>query len=93
MALAAADAAALAVVQAERASRAHWIAVYLSERKNSSWEGVIVEQKGGRSVVMIPALGMETQINVQGELNGSLVLIPLSVKIPEGEVVFTEKYL
>jgi exoribonuclease-2 len=93
MSLAAADAAALAVVQAERASRAHWTAVYLSEWKNSSWEGVIVEQKGNRVVVIIPALGMETQINAQGELNGSLVLIPLSVKIPEGEALFVEKSL
>jgi exoribonuclease-2 len=89
--LAAADAAAQAVVQAERASRTHWTAVYLSERKNSSWEGVIVDKKGNRSVLMIPALGLETQVNVQGEPNETLVLTLLSVMIPEGEVLFSAK--
>jgi exoribonuclease-2 len=91
MSLAAADAAALATVQAERASRAHWTAVYLSERKNSAWEGVIVELKGNRAVVLIPALGLETQVNAGGESNDPIVLTLLSVKIPEGEVFFTVK--
>jgi exoribonuclease-2 len=91
MSLAAADAAALATVQAERASRSHWNAVYLSERKNSVWEGVIVELKGNRAVVLIPALGLETQVSGGGEPNEAVTLTLLSVKIPEAEALFTVK--
>jgi exoribonuclease-2 len=91
MSLAAADAAALATVQAERASRAHWTAVYLSEQKNSVWKGVIAELKGNKAVVLIPALGIETLVNTGGEPNETLVLTLLSVKIPEGECLFTVK--
>ena len=44
--LAAGDAAAQAVSQAERASKAHWLAVYLSDKKGSEWEGIAVEKNG-----------------------------------------------
>ncbi|MDR2738618.1 MAG: RNB domain-containing ribonuclease [Treponema sp.] len=90
VALTAGEAAAAAIVQAERTSRAHWTAVYLSDKKDSQWEGIIMEKKGSRSVVMIPSLGLETQIVTKNDTasNDPLTLTLSSVKIPESEVVF-----
>ncbi|MDR2185474.1 MAG: RNB domain-containing ribonuclease [Treponema sp.] len=90
IALAAGEAATAATVQAERMSRAHWTAVYLSDKKDSQWEGIIIEKKGSRSVVMIPALGLETQIVTKNDTapNDPLTLTLSSVKIPESEAVF-----
>jgi exoribonuclease-2 len=90
LALAAGEAAASATVQAERASRAHWTAVYLSDKKGSRWEGVALEKKGGRVVAMIPSLGLETQVAAGSDAapNDVLDLTLASVKIPESEAVF-----
>ncbi|MDR1986400.1 MAG: RNB domain-containing ribonuclease [Treponema sp.] len=91
--LGAGEAATLATVQAERASRAHWIAVYLSDKKGSSWEGVLLEKRGNRSLVMIPALGLETQVAVKGdrEPNEPVPLTLSSVRIPETDMVFVSE--
>jgi exoribonuclease-2 len=88
--LAAADAAAAATVQAERASRAHWTAVYLADKKGTSWDGIVMEKKGPRVLVMIPALGLETQAAVKTGLepNDPVKLTVSSVKIPEAEAAF-----
>jgi exoribonuclease-2 len=88
--LAAGEAAAAASVQAERASRAHWTAVYLLDKKGSEWKGVVMEKKGGRAVLIIPALGLETQAAVKGEPepNQELTLTLGGVRIPEAEPVF-----
>jgi exoribonuclease-2 len=90
LALAAGEAAAAATVQAERASRAHWTAVYLADKKDSRWEGVVLEKRGGRAVAMIPALGLETQVAAGSGAapNDTLDLALASVKIPESEAVF-----
>jgi exoribonuclease-2 len=90
LALAAGEAAAAATVQAERASRSHWTAVYLLDKKDSRWEGVVLEKKGGRAVTMIPSLGLETQVAVGSDTapNDTLDLALASVKIPESEAVF-----
>ena len=86
----AAEAAASAAIRAERASRAHWLAVYLSDKKGSVWEGVVLDRKAHKGTVIIPGLGLETQISLRGneELNDTVRLSLLSVKIPEGEVGF-----
>jgi exoribonuclease-2 len=87
--LAAADAAAQGNIQAERASRTHWTMVYLSDKRDSPWEGVILEKRGGRAQVLIPALGLETQVPLRGgEFNEVIPLILKSVRIPEGEANF-----
>jgi exoribonuclease-2 len=90
LALAAGEAAAAATVQAERASRAHWTAVYLMDKKGSRWEAVALEKRGGRAVAMIPALGLETQVAAGSDTapNDALALTLSSVKIPESEAVF-----
>jgi exoribonuclease-2 len=88
--LSAADAAAQANTQAERASRAFWTAVYLSGKKDSPWQGITLEKRGARSLFLIPALGLETQVPVKGALepNEPVLLTLKSVKIPEGEANF-----
>ncbi|MDR2634112.1 MAG: RNB domain-containing ribonuclease [Treponema sp.] len=91
--LGAGEAASLASVQAERASRSHWIAVYLSDKKGSSWEGVMLEKRGNRSLVMIPALGLETQVLVKQdrEPNEPVSLVLAAVRIPEMDMVFVSE--
>jgi exoribonuclease-2 len=88
--LAAGEAAASASVQAERASRAHWTAVYLMDKKDSPWKGLVMEKKAGRAVLIIPALALETQAAVKGdpEPNQEITLTLGSVKIPEAEALF-----
>jgi exoribonuclease-2 len=90
MRLAAGEAAASATVQAERLSRAHWTAVYLGDKKGSLWKGLLMEMRGNRGIIMIPALGIETQavIKKETEPNEEVSLTLSSVKIPETEVVF-----
>ena len=94
--LGAAEAAAAAAVKTERASRAHWMAVYLSGNNAGGntdiWEAVILDRRGNRGTVIIPALGIETQLNLRGkeELNDRIQLSLSSVKIPEGELSFVQ---
>jgi exoribonuclease-2 len=89
--LGAGEAAARAVTQAERASRAHWTMVYLSDRKDSVWEAVALEKKGPRRAVLIPALGLETQAALGDDIApGDTVRLRLqSVRIHRGEAIFT----
>jgi exoribonuclease-2 len=89
--LGAGEAAASATVQAERASRAHWTAVYLSDKKDSVWDAVALEKKGPRWTLMIPALALETQVPLRQEIepNDAVKLVLKSVRIPQGEAVFT----
>ena len=90
VAMGAGEAAYQAAVHAERASRAHWTAVYLTSRKDAVWEAVVLEKKGNRAVVIIPALGLETQVSLkaEGEPNSVVRLALVSAKIPEAEAVF-----
>jgi exoribonuclease-2 len=85
------DAAMGASVQAERASRAHWTAVYLLDKIGSPWEGVVLEKKGPKAVLMIPALGLETQaaLKKDAEPNDPVTLSLLSVRIPGALMVFS----
>ena len=93
--LAAAEAGASAAAKAERASRAHWIAVYLADMKargeDRVWEGVVMEKKGPRGVVLIPALGLETQaaLREDAQPNDRVSLRLGSVKIHEAQAFFT----
>jgi exoribonuclease-2 len=86
----AAEAAAAAASKAERASRAYWTAVYLSDKTDSVWEGIVLDRRGNRGTVIIPALGLETQVSLKrdAEPNDTIPLICGQVRIPEGEVNF-----
>ena len=76
-------------IKAERASKAHWICVYLADKIGTVWEGIILDNQGNRAVVFIPELGIETQISLKsGNPNEKITLSCLQVKIHEGEAVF-----
>ncbi|MCL2832294.1 MAG: RNB domain-containing ribonuclease [Treponema sp.] len=85
-----AEAGAAAAAKAERASNTHWKMVYLSDKTGSSWEGIILENRGNRSVVLIPDLGLETPASLRnGEPNEKITLTCAGVKIPEAQALFT----
>ena len=86
------EAAAIAAVQAERASDNHWTFVFLSGKKDSLWDAVALEKKGNRWAVMIPSLALETQAVLQRDVspNDSIKLILKSANIPKGEAVFIQ---
>jgi exoribonuclease-2 len=88
--LGAGEAAASAAVHAERASRVHWTMVYLSQKKDSVWEAVVMEKKGPRWGLLIPALALETQLALRGTVtpNDTVKITLKSVNIPRGEAVF-----
>ncbi|MDR1971373.1 MAG: RNB domain-containing ribonuclease [Treponema sp.] len=78
-------------VHAERASRTHWTLVYLRDKIGSRWEGVVVEKRGAKAHLLIPALGLDTQVNLKTEVqpNETVPLSLVSLRIPEGEAVFS----
>jgi exoribonuclease-2 len=86
------EAAATASVQAERASKNHWIMVYLSGKKDAVYDAVALEKKGSRWVLLIPSLALETQVHLQNDVspNEDVKLILKSVNIPKGEAVFIQ---
>ena len=88
--LAAGEAASNVTMQAERMSRNHWTAVYLSDKKGSCWDAVALERRGGRTLFIIPALGLETQVALKQNVEpNELVSLTLAqVKIPELEITF-----
>ena len=87
------EAAALASVQAERASENHWLMVFLSDKKDSEWDAVVVDNKSSRIQVIIPSLALETQVSIQKKvmLNENITIILKSINLPRGEAVFISK--
>ena len=87
------EAAVSAVNHAERASNNHWTLVFLSDKKDTEWDAIALENKGSRWAVTIPAIGMETQVPLQKDVspNDTVKLILKSVNIPRGEAVFVSK--
>jgi exoribonuclease-2 len=57
-----ADAIAGAVRAAERLSNQHWTLVYLMQHADWRGEGIVVENKPGRDVALIPELAWETEL-------------------------------
>jgi exoribonuclease-2 len=87
----ASEAAMGAAMQAERASRTHWTLAYLEDKLGSSWEGVVLEKKGSLVRLLIPALGLDTQLSLKRDVqpNETIPLTLVSLRIPEGEAVFS----
>ncbi|MCL1814645.1 MAG: RNB domain-containing ribonuclease [Treponema sp.] len=93
--LAEGDAAAQAVTQAERASRSHWTAVYLDELIAGGgellWDAVVTEKRTNALGIIIPGLGLETQIGGSGSPNDMIKVRLKSVRIPELETNFVQE--
>ncbi|MCL2196079.1 MAG: ribonuclease catalytic domain-containing protein [Treponema sp.] len=86
------EAGSVAAVHAERASENHWKMVYLSDKKESLWDAVALENKGRFWAVIIPALALETQVSLQRDVapNDDIKLMLKSVNIAKGEAVFQQ---
>jgi exoribonuclease-2 len=52
----------------ERMSNRHWTAVYLLRHPHWRGEGIVVEQRGRRCRLLLPALGLETNLYAKREL-------------------------
>ena len=93
--LAAGDAAAQAVTQAERASKAHWTAVYLDEQLTAGtdhlWDAVVTEKRANGLGIIIPDLGLEAQTGGSVPLNETIKVRLKSVRIPECEMIFVQE--
>ncbi|MBK6712011.1 MAG: RNB domain-containing ribonuclease [Chloroflexi bacterium] len=63
----AADAVSGDVRRAERLSNRHWTMVYLRQHPDWQGEGILVEKRGRKDVVLIPELDLETRVYVKGE--------------------------
>lgn len=90
--IAAGEAAAQSAVQAERASRLHWTLAYLMSRREERWDAVVVERKGNRGTVLIPALGLETNLALKEDpgLNDIVQVVLRTVKLPTLEYSFAQ---
>ena len=76
--------------RAERAAIAHWTLVYLQQNPEWTGEGVVVDKRGSRDLVLIPDLAWEALMNLPGERPlGSRIAVKLhSVNLPEQEAYF-----
>ena len=70
---------------AERLSNAHWTMVYLLQHPDWTGEGVVIENKPGRDLVLIPALAWETELYGRRPrpLNSVVALAVESVDLPQ----------
>ncbi len=86
----AAETAAVGVRRAERLSREHWTLVYLQQHPGWRGEGVLVEKRMPRGVVMIPTLALEARVKVAEEvaLDSVLPLRLTGIDLPERAVYF-----
>jgi exoribonuclease-2 len=78
------------VRQAERLARRHWTMVYLLQHPDWHGEGVVVDKRGPRGTVLIPALDLEVQLPLREDLPlDTTVSLRLSgVNLAELEVYF-----
>lgn len=75
---------------AERQARRHWTLVYLLQHPEWRGEGVVVERRGARSTVLIPALSLEVQMPLGEDipLDTTVSLISTGVNLTELEASF-----
>ncbi|MFZ1641510.1 MAG: RNB domain-containing ribonuclease [Candidatus Contendobacter sp.] len=86
----AAEAVAAGVRRAERLSREHWTLVYLQQHPGWRGEGVLVEKRMPRGVVLIPALARDARVKVAEDVapDSALPLRLTGVDLPEREAYF-----
>lgn len=86
------DAAASAAHQAERKSDLHWTLVYLLQNTDWTGEAVCVDKGGRQPQFFIPALGLETYLtpDTEVDLNGKITVKAANINIPELTVDFMQ---
>jgi exoribonuclease-2 len=77
---------------AERRSIEHWTLVYLKQNPDWEGEGIVVDKKGKRDVILIPALNLETHIYLQRayQLDRHVALTVQDVQLAHLETHFRE---
>lgn len=75
---------------AERQSNQHWTLVYLQENPDWQGEGVLIERRGSRDVILIPELALETELYDPAErpIDSVVKLAVNSVKLAYLEIYF-----
>lgn len=63
-----AEAVGSSIRQVERLANKHWTLVYLKQNPNWSGQGILVERRGPRGLVLIPELDLEVTMNVPGSV-------------------------
>ena len=86
----AADAVTGGARWAERRSNTHWTLVYLQQNPEWQGEGVVVDHRGKRSVVLLPELALESQLYLRKDvgLDGKVQLRIEAVDLPYLEAHF-----
>lgn len=86
----AAETAAQGIRRAERLSREHWTIVYLQQHPGWRGEGILVEKRLPRGVVLIPALALETRLKVADDvaLDSRMPVRLTGIDLPERAVFF-----
>ena len=54
---------------AERQSVRHWTLVYVNQQPDKVWDGVVVDRRGKRDIVLVPELALETAVFSKGSLS------------------------
>lgn len=75
---------------AERLSIRHWTMVYLLQNPEWTGEGIVIEKRGKKDVVLIPDLDMDTRISMKGErpLDSTVQLAISDIDLPNLEAFF-----
>jgi exoribonuclease-2 len=75
---------------AERQSNLHWTLVYLLQNPEWHGEGIIIERRGSRDVILIPDLALETELYDPAErpVDSKVRLALQHVKLPYLETYF-----
>lgn len=85
-----ADAVLGSIRTAERLSNTHWKLVYLRQWPDWEGEGIILDQRGNRSVVLIPDLELEVEMVLKGSspLDSTVWVVCTGVNLPQLEAHF-----
>ena len=75
---------------AERLSIRHWTMVYLLQNPDWTGEGIVIEKRGRKDVILIPDLDLETRIGMKGErpLDSTVQITLNGVDLPNLEAYF-----
>ncbi|MBP7998773.1 MAG: RNB domain-containing ribonuclease [Chloroflexi bacterium] len=85
-----ADAVSGTMRQAERLSNQHWTLVYLQQNPDWQGEGVIIEKRGSRDLVLFPDLAWESELYLKKDLplDTYLTFTCTGLNLPEREAFF-----
>jgi exoribonuclease-2 len=86
----AAEAVSGNVRQTEQLANRHWILVYLMAHPEWRGEGILVDKRGRRGIVIIPEFALEVSLHLDADvpLNTSLTLVLSGLNLPRLEAHF-----